>query len=92
MNIDTTKSRTDYIMKFAIYLLAWKSKLQTTIALSSTEAEYISLLQSMRDVIPIIGVLNELRTNNILPTYEKNKVRCKAFKNNLNSIKLTRMP
>ena len=40
--------------------ITWKSKLQTTIALSSTEADYVSLSQSMREVIPIMGLLDEI--------------------------------
>ncbi len=32
----------------------WSSKMQTEIALSTTEAEYIALSQAMREVLPII--------------------------------------
>ena len=40
--------------------LVWSSKLQTEIALSTTEAEYIALSQSMRELIPLIGMLSEI--------------------------------
>ena len=36
--------------------------MQTEIALSTTEAEYIALSQAMRDVIPFTNVLTELQT------------------------------
>ena len=37
-------------------------KLQTQIALSATESEYIALLQSTREIIEISEVLREIRT------------------------------
>ena len=40
----------------------WVSKIQTQIALSTMEAEYIALSQSMRDLIPIREVLKEIMT------------------------------
>ena len=40
--------------------IIWVSKLQTEIALSTTEAEYIALSQAMRDVIPFVGLVEEL--------------------------------
>ena len=42
--------------------LMWVSKLQTQIALSTMEAEYIALSQSMQDLIPIHEVLKEIMT------------------------------
>jgi hypothetical protein len=38
----------------------WVSKLQTEIALSTTEAEYIALSQSMRDLLPMRELLIEI--------------------------------
>ena len=40
--------------------LLWVSKLQTQIALSTMESEYIALSQSMRDLIAIREVLKEI--------------------------------
>ena len=41
-------------------LLLWVSKLQTQIALSTVESEYIALSHSMRDLIAIRGVIQEI--------------------------------
>ena len=41
-------------------LLFWYSKLQTEIALSTTEAEYIAMSQALRSVIPLINLMNKL--------------------------------
>ena len=38
----------------------WVSKLQTEIALSATEAEYIALSQAMRDLIPMQTLMQEI--------------------------------
>jgi hypothetical protein len=40
--------------------LLWVSKLQTLIALSTMEAEYVALSQSMRDLNPIRETLKEM--------------------------------
>ncbi len=44
--------------------MIWASKMQTEIALSSTEAEYIALSQSMREVLPIMWLLEEAQEQN----------------------------
>ena len=76
-------------------MLAWKSKLQTTISSSSKEAEYVSLSQSMRDKIPIMDLLEELTKKDIILKAAGTtdaKVKCKAFKDNVGAIKLARLP
>jgi hypothetical protein len=40
--------------------VVWVSKLQPEVALSTTEAEYIALSQAMRDLTPLLGILEEL--------------------------------
>ena len=39
--------------------ITWGSKLQTEIALSTTESEYIVLLTAMREIIPFLGLMKE---------------------------------
>jgi hypothetical protein len=56
----SVKSRTGFILIFAGCPLMWASKLQTEIALSTTEAEYIALSQSMRDLLPTRELINEV--------------------------------
>ncbi len=58
----SVKSRTGYIIMYRGAPLLWVSKMQTQIALSTMEAEYIALSQSMRDLIPIREVLKEIMT------------------------------
>ena len=47
------KSRTGYVLTLGKTPLLWVSKLQTEVALSTTEAEYIALSQAMRELIPM---------------------------------------
>jgi hypothetical protein len=58
----SVKSRTGYVILYRGSPLLWVSKLQTQIALSTMEAEYVALSQSMRDLIPIRQILKELLT------------------------------
>jgi len=59
------KSRTGYMLTFGGCPILWVSKLQTEIALSTMEAEYIALAQSMRDLIPA-----RLMTLEVLKTFD----------------------
>jgi hypothetical protein len=56
----SVRSRSGYIILYSGCPILWSSKLQSEIALSTTEAEYISLSQSMRDIIPMKQILQEL--------------------------------
>lgn len=54
------KSRTGYVIIFANCPILLVSKLQTKIALSATEGEYVALSQAMHDVLPMRTLLNEV--------------------------------
>ncbi len=53
----TAKSRSGWIIFYAGCPVSWASKLQSQVALSTTEAEYIAILQSLCDVIPVMNPL-----------------------------------
>ena len=69
----------------------WCSKLQTEIALSTTEAEYIELSQDMRDVIPFMYLLKEISCifDIHLP---KPEVYCRVFEDNQSCIAVEESP
>jgi Reverse transcriptase (RNA-dependent DNA polymerase). len=58
----SVKSRTGYILLFMGCPLLWVSKMQTQIALSTMEAEYIALSSAMRELIAIREVLKEIKS------------------------------
>ena len=48
------------MIKFANFPIVWVSKMQTEIALLTTESEYISTSQSMRYLIPLRHIMSEV--------------------------------
>ncbi len=58
-------SRSGFVIKYADCPIYWSSKLQTEIALSTAEEEYIALSSSMCEVIPLMTVMDEL--NEVFP-------------------------
>ncbi len=58
---NTAWSRHGYIITYGGCAILWKSQMQTEIALSSTESEYTGLSYALRDAIPIMELLKELK-------------------------------
>ncbi|KAL7556403.1 hypothetical protein ACA910_013045 [Epithemia clementina (nom. ined.)] len=56
------KSRTGYVITLGETPVLWVSKLQSKIALSTTESEYTALSTAMRDVLPLRCLIDELAT------------------------------
>jgi hypothetical protein len=56
-SVDSARSRTGYIIKFCGCPLVCKSQLQTEISLSTLEAEYSSLSQALRTLLPLKRML-----------------------------------
>ena len=59
-NAENVLSRTGYAICYANCPILAVSKLQTEIALSTAEAEYIALSQSLREAIPLMTLLEEI--------------------------------
>ena len=84
-NPENVMSRTGYIIQYAGCPVVWCSKLQTEIALSTMEAEYIALSQAMREVIPLIAMMDELES--LIPFFNPTpQIRCKLFEDNRSCI------
>lgn len=60
------KSRTGYVIKYAGCPILWSSKLQSTIALSTTEAEYMAVSSAMHEMIYLLNLIDELRSSGFL--------------------------
>ena len=54
------RSRTGYVITLCGCPVLWASKLQTEIALSTMEAEYIALSTACKDLFPLIDLIQEL--------------------------------
>ena len=88
----SVRSRTGYVFFLANCPLLWASKLQTEIALSTMEAEYIALSQSLRDLIPLRRLVRFICDI----VFGKNKVESKmystVFEDNQGTLQLARAP
>jgi hypothetical protein len=59
-DVDSRRSTTGYVVFAAGTPIAWCSKLQTTIAISSMEAEYMAAFFAVQEVVWLKGVLSEM--------------------------------
>ena len=59
-DVDKRKSTTGYVFALAGAAVSWVSKLQTIVALSTTEAEYMAATQACKEAIWIQRLLEEL--------------------------------
>jgi len=90
-DITSVKSRTGYVILFANCPVLWVSKLQTEVALSTTEAEYIALSQAMRDLIPMKALLSELATLTCL-SFDSTTTFSTVFEDNKGCVELANAP
>jgi hypothetical protein len=89
---DTARSRHGYIIRYAgCPLLCWKSQLQTVIALSSTESEYTGLSFALRDAIPVMELLKELRKTNFPIETAQARAHCRVFEDNSGALEMAKI-
>jgi hypothetical protein len=58
-HLDTRRSTTGYVFYLAGGPISWKSKLQPTVALSSTEAEYMALTAAAQEAMCLRGLAKD---------------------------------
>jgi hypothetical protein len=80
------------LIKYAKCPLMWVSRLQTEISLSTTESEYVSLSTALRDVIPIMRLIDELRLAGFDNNKERPKIFCTVFEDNAGALELANTP
>ena len=88
----TARSRMGYLLTFAKCPLVWASKLAGPYCLSTTEAEYVALSCALRQVIPVMALLEEMKAQGIVSESFVPKVFCKAFEDNSGALEMARMP
>ena len=91
-HIMSSKSWSGWIVSFTGAPITWASKMQTITALSTTEAEYIALSTSLREVIPLMGILKEAREQGLDVDYLPPNVHCTVFEDNNSALELARLP
>ncbi|KAG8501467.1 hypothetical protein CXB51_003773 [Gossypium anomalum] len=59
-DLDRRKSLTGYVFTIGGCAISWKATLQTTVALSTTEAEYMAITEACKEAIWLKGLFSEL--------------------------------
>ena len=88
---DSARSRHGYVIMYHGCPLLWKSQLQTEIALSSTESEYIGLSSGLREVIPIMRTLAEMKEYGIPIGNVNSNVYCRVFEDNSGALEMAKV-
>ena len=93
LNLENMLSRTSFVILYTGIPILWRSKLQTKIILSTCKAEYIALSTTMREVILLIQLLEDLKVACDAITTPP-KVSCKVFEDNQSCITIaeSKMP
>ena len=84
-------SRTGFVIFFCGYPITWVSKLQAGVALSTTEAEYIALSHSMRELIPFRSLVLEFQER-LQYLSSATTISCKVFEDNNEALELANKP
>jgi hypothetical protein len=73
--------------------MVWASKLQKEVALSTTEAEYNALSESLREVMNLMHLVDESKAQlKWATTTEPPLVHCKVFEDNSGALEMGRLP
>jgi len=88
----TAKSRSGHVITYAGCPISWSSKMQTEVALSTTEAEYIACSTALRDAIPLMNLTNEVRQRYDDEIQSQPTVRCEVFEDNSGALELAMTP
>ena len=82
------RSRKCYVITLAGCPVLWSSKLQTDIALSTMESEYVALSTSCKDLFPIMDIVKEIGTFFDLPIKDKAHFHVRIHEDNVGALRL----
>jgi len=85
---DTARSRAGYVIMYANCPILWTSKMQSEIALSSTESEYLAISAATREVLPIIELLREMEKHKCGFVFSPPVINCRVFEDNSGAVEI----
>lgn len=83
-DLDSRRSTTGFVFQLGSSAISWCSRLQPTVALSSTEAEYMALTEAINEAIHLRHIFNDLQLPQSGPTV--------IFEDNQGALKLACNP
>ena len=92
MDPSTSKSRSGWVVFYVGCPVCWASKLQSQVALSTTEAEYTAMSQALRDILPVMNLIQEMKEKGFQVMCTLPSVYCKVFEDNSGTLELARLP
>jgi hypothetical protein len=66
-DLNKRRSTTGYVIKLGNSLIAWKSRLQTTTASSTTEAEYYAVGDTLKEILYLLPIMDDLNMPQSFP-------------------------
>jgi len=88
----TARSQSGFIIMYGGCPLVWASKLQREVALSTTEAEYNALSESLRHVIHLMELTDETRRIGWTVADNPPAIHCKVMEDNSGALEMARLP
>eukprot|EP00804_Cyclotella_cryptica_P010321 CCRYP_012254-RA/>CCRYP_012254-RA protein AED:0.10 eAED:0.03 QI:0/0/0/1/1/1/3/0/1268 len=85
------RSRTGYVILAFGCPVLWCSRLQTEIALSTMEAEYVALSTACKDLLPLVSLIRELSDAVGLDASFVSNIHCKVHEDNVGALTLGRL-
>eukprot|EP00804_Cyclotella_cryptica_P027579 CCRYP_007520-RA/>CCRYP_007520-RA protein AED:0.02 eAED:0.02 QI:0/-1/0/1/-1/0/1/0/173 len=85
------RSRTGYIILAFGCPVLWRSRLQTEIALSTMEAEYVALSTACKDLLPLVSLIRELSDAVGVDASFVSYIHCKVHEDNVGALTLGRL-
>jgi hypothetical protein len=88
----SVKSRTGFIITLHGFPIIWSSKLQSEITLSTVAAEYVAFSMSMRELLPMRRLLQELSVKLDMPKLSNSNIKSTVFEDNQGCLSLVNLP
>jgi hypothetical protein len=84
----SVRSRTGFLINVGNCPILWRSQLQTEVSLSTLEAEYSALSQSLRVVLPLHRMIVEVASQLKLLETVKSSIAARVFEDNNGALSL----
>jgi hypothetical protein len=87
-DLDTRRSTTGYVFTLAGGAISWSSRLQPTVAVSTTEAEYMAAAQAVKEGLWLRKLMNDLRWHTgVVSIHSDNQGTLKLLKHPISSVR-----